>query len=160
AMNGMLFGRLSAETAMRESAPVGLPKLSAASAGRNVCGLDFLPLLRFRRTLDGVEHALVLHTVLEVRRGNLAPSDGVEQVVNCVRERVLVADDVTRRPPRADVRMRRVGRQDGSEAAVRAFLFINLQLVHPFEVEDYAPFASVDLEAVVVLAARGEARAF
>src|SRR5262245_28881973 len=101
----MLFGRLSAETASRESAPVGLPKLSAASAGRYVCRSDFLPLPGFRRTLDGVEHALVLHAVIEVRRRSLAPGDGLEQVVNCVSERVLVADDVTRRPPRADVRM-------------------------------------------------------
>src|SRR5262245_64944617 len=73
---------------------------------------------------------------------------------------MFVADDVTRRPPRADIRVRGVGRQDCSEAAVRAFLFINLQLVHPFEVEDDAPFASVDLEAAVVLATPCEARAF
>src|SRR5262245_8161649 len=63
-------------------APVGLPKPSAASAGRNVCGSDFLPLPGFRRTLDGVERSLVLHAVIEVRRRSLAPSDGVEQVVN------------------------------------------------------------------------------
>src|SRR5262245_56113442 len=109
---------------------------------------------------DRVEHALVLHTVVEVRRRDFAVGDGLEQVVDRVRESVLVADDVTRRPPRADIGVRGVGRQDGSEPAVRALLFINLQFVHPFEVKYDAPFASIDLEAVVVLAARGEARAF
>src|SRR5262249_17924212 len=97
---------------------------------------------------------------VEVRRRDFAVGDGLEQVVDRVGERVFVADDVARRPPRAEIWVRGVGRQDGSEAAVRALLFINLQLVHPFEVEDDTPFASVDLEAVVVLATRGEARAF
>src|SRR5262245_24618307 len=73
-------------------------------------GSHLLPLFRFRRTLDGVEHSLVLHAVVKVRRRGFAVGDGPEQVVDRVSESVLVADDVTGRPPRADIRVRGVGR--------------------------------------------------
>src|SRR5438128_7798614 len=75
-------------------------------------------------------------------------------------EGVLVADDVAGRPPCGDVRMRGIRRQDGAEAAVRAFFDVQLKLVQAFEVEDQRAKATIDLEAQIILAARRKARCF
>src|SRR6266511_4245415 len=94
-------------------------------------GSHLLPLFRFRRTLDGVEHSLVLHAVVKVRRRDFAAGDGLEQFVDCVGERVLVANDVARRPPRAEIRVRGVGRQDGYQAPVSVLPLLSIQPIHP-----------------------------
>src|SRR6185436_20695916 len=78
---------------------------------------DLHPLPIPRRRLDGIEHTLILVAVLEARRGQLLLYDGAQKIVHGVRERVLVADDVPRRPPRAHVRVFSVGDRDGAKAA-------------------------------------------
>src|SRR5204862_2275342 len=62
------------------------------------------------------------------------------------------------RPPRAEVRVVALRGQDGPEPALRAFVDIELELVHALQVEDQAAAAAVDLEAVEVLAPGAEAR--
>src|SRR5439155_3827693 len=118
-----------------------------------------LPLSRRRGPFDGVENALVLHAVFEVRRGKLLGVDGVDQIFHGVREAVLVADEMAGGPPAADVGVLRVGNEHRAKAAVRTFVEVELELVQAFEIEDHAPLAAVHLEAVVVLATEREARA-
>src|SRR5882724_2606839 len=63
------------------------------------------------------------------------------------------------RPPRVDVWMLAVGHQHVAKPAVRPLFDVELELVQAFEIPDQAALATVDLEPVVVLAARSEPRA-
>src|SRR5258706_2815751 len=117
-----------------------------------------LPLAGARRPLNGVEHPLVLHAVFEVGSGELLLVDALDEIENGMRERVLVADDMAGRPPRAGIGMLSVGDDHVAEAAVGTLFDVELELVHALEIEHQAAFAAVDLEAVVVLAPGGQAR--
>src|SRR5215207_11513606 len=119
---------------------------------------DLLPTARGGGALDGVEHLLVSDPVLETRRRRPPLGYRQQEVERGVREGVLVADDVSGRPPPLHVRVLRVRHLHGAEAALRPLLEVKLQLVHPLQVEGEAPPAPVDLEAVVVPPAQSEAR--
>ena len=69
---------------------------------------------------------------------------------------VLVADDVSSRPPAADVRMCGIGDDDPSKSAIWSFLDIQLQFVHAFEIKHQAALAAIDLKPVIVFAPGGE----
>ena len=77
-------------------------------------------------------------------------------------ERVFVANDVTGRPPRGEVRMRRLGAQDGFETGfVRRIVAIAiLQFVHALETEADASFGAVDFPPVVIFMAGSEPSRF
>src|SRR5687767_4493706 len=77
-----------------------------------------------------------------------------------MREGVLITNDVPGRPPRANVRVLSVRDGDGTEAAPRARLDIQLELVQALEIPHDAPLRPIDLEAVVVLSPGREARPF
>src|SRR5688500_5604494 len=74
-------------------------------------------------------------------------------------EGVLPTDDMARRPPGAHIWMSTLGDEDIAEALhLRRIVERKvLQLVQALEVEDYRAAAAVDLEAIAVFAARGEA---
>ena len=76
--------------------------------------------LRRGGPLDRVEHPLHLQPLAEGRRGIAAVADVAEEVGHLVGERVLVAEDVPRRPPAAEVRVVGLGHQDPAEAGVAA----------------------------------------
>src|SRR5450432_3779057 len=127
---------------------------------RNRSSAARLPAPGRRGALDGVEHFLILHAVLEIRGRQSLGNDGIDQVINGVREAVLVANDVTSGPPSFQVRVLRVRHQHGAKAAVRPFFHIQLELVEALEIPDDAAFFAVDFEAIVVLAPGREARPF
>ena len=62
--------------------------------------------------LDRVEHRHALRTVAEVGHDRRLLVDRAHQLVHRVDERVLVADDVPRRPPGAEERMHALGGED------------------------------------------------
>src|ERR1051325_7805106 len=119
---------------------------------------DLDPLSAPGGPIDGVEHALILEAVLEGGTGRLAVGDAPHEVVDGVSEGVLVADDVPGGPPRCEVGM--AGVRDGNvrEATERARVQAELEVVHSLKVPHEAALGAVDFEAVVVLAARSEAR--
>src|SRR6266496_3444295 len=99
---------------LKRASPVGPSLAFVVDWLRNLHLLHFHPLPARRRPLDSVEHALVPDPVFEVRPGRLAVGDGLQEIVNRVRERVLVADDVAGGPPGGDVRVLAVGDGDGA----------------------------------------------
>src|SRR4051812_35708184 len=63
-------------------------------------------------------------------------------------------------PPRLNIRVFRVGGEDGAKPRVFALFDVELELVHALEIEANAAFAAVDLERVVVFTTGGKARGF
>ncbi len=116
------------------------------------------PRTQLGAALHGGEHALHLQAVRERRQGLLAAADGVHQVDDLVGERVLVAEAVTRRPPRRGVRVLGLGDEDAPEPGGLGRLVgvEELQDVHVLEVERQAAAGAVDLDADRVLAAGRE----
>ena len=108
--------------------------------------------------LDRREDALDGQPVGERRGGLGALRDVGDQVDDLVREPVLVPEAVSGRPPRGDVRVRRLGDEDAAEAGHGRVLggVEELQDVHVLEVERERAERAVDLEAERVLAPRGE----
>ena len=72
---------------------------------------------------------------------------------------VFVADRMPRRPPVTGVGMAGFGDEDRAEApdVLGIVPRVKLQFIHPLKVEGEAAIAAVDLEAVAILAAGGEA---
>ncbi len=110
------------------------------------------PLAADRATASSTQ--LHLQPVGERRAGVGARGEVAHQVDDLVGERVLVAQAVPGRPPRADVRVGRLGDQDAAET--RGFGVVGAveerQLVHRLEVEHQRARAAVDLQAHRVLA--------
>src|SRR5438552_560638 len=113
-----------------------------------------LPLTAFGRTLDRIEHRVVLDAVAEIRLGQAITLKAGKEIVNRVHEGVLVAKNVSRRPPRRDVRVDVFRHQNCLISLLRLRLsaVIELELIQAFEIESHAALAAVDLERVVVTA--------
>src|SRR6516225_3870869 len=128
----------------------------------NSCRLltDSLPPSGLRRALHCVQHRLVLYSVLEVRRRHRVAFESGEEILESVDESVLVAYDVTGRPPGTNVRVYALGDIDRFEALQSLWVgtVIDFQFVHPFQVKGDAAFAAVNLEGVVVSASTAKAR--
>src|SRR4051812_1901564 len=77
---------------------------------------DLLPGVALGTGLDRRENALDLEAVGERGGGVGARGDVADQVDGLVGEAVLVADEMTRRPPGPDVRMVGLRHQDAPEA--------------------------------------------
>src|SRR5947207_967447 len=81
--------------------------------------------------------------------------NGIDEIANRVNERVLVTNDVSGRPPRAEIRMAAFRAKDGFESGlVGGIITIAiLQFVHPLEAETDTAFAAIDLPVIVILVA-------
>src|SRR5271166_4831900 len=108
--------------------------------------------------LDGGEDALHLEAVLERRRRIRARGDRGHQVPDLVREGVLPAEYVARRPPGGQVGMAGLGDRDTPETLLGRVIgtVAELQLVQPLQVERQAAAVAVKLDPQLVLAAGGE----
>src|SRR5712692_6601469 len=97
---------------------------------------------------------------MEVRLRQLVFLESRQEIVNGVDERMLVADDVARWPPGADVGVHALSHHDGLEALVglRISAVVELEFVHALQIEGDAAFAAVNLEGVVVPSASAESR--
>src|SRR5882724_12390573 len=86
--------------------------------------------------------------------------NGVDKVIDGVDEGVFVTDDVTGRPPGAEVRVRRLRTQNGLEPRLvgRITAVAIFQLVHPLETEGDAPLGPVDFPAIEILVTWRQAR--
>src|SRR5215218_4629255 len=106
----------------------------------------------------GIQHCLAAVAVLEGRGRFDAGLYPVEKVFDGVHKGVLVADNMSRRPPPLHVRVFRLGDEHRAETGRfrRIFLKVHLQLVHPLQVEDQAPLRAVDLERLLRLAPRDQ----
>ena len=114
----------------------------------------------------GVQHALGDQGIGEVGQGDdrFAAAEDGEDVGGLVDEAVLVAEAVAVGPPRRGVRVAvaaagDVDRGPPLEATIDGGV-VELELVHPLEVEAQRAALTVDLEAVGVVIAGGEAAAF
>src|SRR5215211_134211 len=89
---------------------------------------------------DGVQHGLAAVAILEGRWRARAGRYAVQENLDGVHESVLVADDVSRRPPRDHVGVIRLRHHHGAETPhVRRIVFeVHLELVHALQVEDEA----------------------
>ena len=89
-------------------------------------------------------------------------ADVADEVDGLVGEAVLVAEQVTGRPPRAGVGVRRLGDEDAAEAGGVGVLgaVVELQLVHPLLVERQRAAAAVELDPQRVLPPGREPRRF
>ncbi len=56
---------------------------------------NFKPLAAGGRSFDGVQYPLIFQSIFEIWPRRLAFGDRLQEVVHRMRERVLVADDVT-----------------------------------------------------------------
>ena len=110
-----------------------------------------------RAIQNRLENPLVSFAILEGWLDGFSSHHGIDKVRQRVNEGMLVADDVSGRPPWLDVRMGGVGGEDRPEATVCSVFLVEFEFIHPFEIECDAAATAVDLEAVVVLAARREA---
>ena len=104
----------------------------------------------FMYRVDRVENALVAHTILEVRTGQRFGCDGLHEVVNCVREGVLVAQDMAGGPPGLHVGVRRIRRKHASKAAlVECVAWLNDTGATLFDVQWSTPhLASLGVEEI------------
>src|SRR5918995_3143924 len=127
---------------------------------RPSCRLGISPVVGFDTPFHRVENGLHCEPLLKGRAGVLTLANALEQIVDCVGKRVLVADNMTCWPPVRSVWMHPLGDVDGAEPlqARGVILKIDLQLVHTLEVERDRPLRSVDLEAVVVAPPRRQPR--
>src|SRR5918993_2318131 len=129
---------------------------------RPSCRLWFSPVMGFDAPFHGVENGLHREPLLKGRTGVDTFADALEQIVDRVSKRVLVADNMTCWPPVRGVWMHPLGDVDRAEPlqARGVILKIDLQLVHTLEVERDRPLRSVDLKAVVVAPPRRQPRRF
>src|SRR6476469_6334102 len=115
--------------------------------------------LSLRARLDRRQDPLHLEPVGEGGPRVAALGDGGEEVDRLVGERVLVAEDVTGRPPSGDEGVRGLGDEHPGEACVSRVdgRVVDVEDVHVLEVERDRTASSVDLQSNGVLATRGEA---
>src|SRR5829696_3708714 len=115
---------------------------------------------RARWSADRVAQGLDRESLFKGRTGVDALANPLQQVMDRVGERVLVANDVSGRPPVRGVWVHALGDVDGTEPlqAGRVILEIDLQFVHALEVEGDRSFRSVDLEAIEVAPPRRQTR--
>lgn len=135
---------------------------TAASAQEGLSPRRHDPLAYLQNwTVDWLDHQLaVAHAVFEVRCRQRLLTNRLEQVEDSVRECVLVTDDVSGRPLASNVGMCGLGGENGAKAAAWSLVDVKLKLVHAFQIKRDAAAAAINLKAIVVLAARSEARAF
>src|SRR5699024_6734028 len=100
-----------------------------------------------RALLDGGEHALDLLRLLEGGGGVGALADRGDEVRDLMGEGVLVPEPVPGGPPVGGIGVLGLGGEDAGEAlaAVGGGRVVELQLVHPLEVEGERAGGAVDL---------------
>src|SRR5687767_4639867 len=103
---------------------------------------------------------MIAHTILEVGCGDFLLINCPGQVAHSMNECVLVPDDVSRRPPRFNVRMAGIGNEYGFEAAVRALFDVELKLVEALKIKSDAALTAIDFKPQMVLMPKREARSF
>ncbi len=107
---------------------------------------------------------MVFETVFERGLDRFAADAGIYEIGNGMHKGVFITDDVTGRPPLADVGMDAAGL--GHENIAKAFAVAGigvveeLEAIHVFEVEAERALGAVDFDFDVVLAAQGEAGGF
>ena len=87
--------------------------------------------------------------------------NAVQEMIDLVNESVFPTDDMTLRPPIIPPGMIIFGNQDIMKTLGLFGFFTHpedLQFVQTLQVETYAAFLSIDLEAVVVLASSSKTR--
>src|SRR6187455_1298562 len=115
--------------------------------------LHLRPLAAVDRLVDRLQHRHALGPVLEARRTRLVVRDALHQVDRGVREGVVVAHHVARRPPGPGVGMDAFGRDDPPEAlpVARIFRRVVVEIVEVLKTPDERSLAAVQLEPIVVL---------
>src|ERR1035437_8570086 len=101
---------------------------------------DGNPLPRFGGFFDSIEHNLICEAVLESRLNGTFVYHRVNKIGDRVDEGVFIADDMTRRPPIANVGMYPAALRDQdvakTTAVIRVGLVVILQTVHVLEIEN------------------------
>src|SRR6266404_1592205 len=118
------------------------------------------PAFFLLRSHDRLEHCHTLCPIQKIRMNLRIGRNGVDKVIDGVDEGVFITDDVTGRPPGADVRMRRLRTQNRLEPRLvgRITAVAIFQLVHPLETEGDAPLGPVDFPAIEILVTWRQAR--
>src|SRR5581483_3774565 len=120
----------------------------------------YAPTLRRR-----FQNLLRLQSVREIGAGFSSPNDRSDKIGHGVNEGVLVANEVTRRPPLVDVRMGRLRHQNVAEplsilprrsGASRK----KSQPIHLFEIENERTVAAIDFQSERILSSGRKTRRF
>src|SRR5579885_3278276 len=119
---------------------------------------NLLPFSAPGRALNSIENRLILHPVVKIRLRLAILLKCQQEVVQRVNERMFVADDVARWPPRADIRMDALGNENRLITLVSLTFgtIIKFELIHPFQVEGNAAFAAINLKGVIVAPSAAE----
>src|SRR5258706_1088338 len=129
---------------MAASAVVGLDDIDSAPGGS---GLQAC-----------LKNLCLRQTIREIRRDSAARLDGFHKIHDGVRKLVLVANDVSRRPPVSDIGVYGFCGKDGAEALriIRGLRRKILKLIHALKVEDQAALIAVDFKGIEILSSGGQ----
>src|SRR5215218_5758098 len=140
--------------------PVLVPDGYTRPVSQNLDPFWLCPLAAGGAAFNGIEYGLATEAVLERRCRAHSCLYTVHQILHGMDEGVFVTEDVSWRPPGTGVGMVRFRHVHRTEALHVGVVFgeEHLELVHPLQVEGHATLRAVDLEGVLVPAARGETR--
>jgi hypothetical protein len=116
------------------------------------------PSASLGRSLNRFEQLLYFYSVIEIGVKLLVLGQAIQKVSQGRDERVLIADDMSRRPEMAGIRMSRASDEDIMAALhfCRIVPVEDFQPVQIFEVETNRAFRTMELEIVSVPAADGK----